>query len=79
MREIKFITTKDCSLCDEGLRKATLLFSNFFHINEIDVNTYDPNYIFRVPLVIYKEKILDEGDLSLRKLVMNFIWTSTIR
>ena len=79
MREIKFITTKDCSLCDEGLRKVTLLFSNFFHINEIDVKAYDSDYIFRVPLVIYKEKILDEGDISLRKLVMNFIWTSTIR
>ena len=79
MDEIKFITTNDCSLCEAGLQKVNLLFNNRFHINEIDVSDYNSDYIFRVPLVIYKEKILDEGDLNMRKLAMNFIWTSTIR
>ena len=79
MDEIKFITTNDCSLCDAGLQKVNLLFNNRFHINEIDVSDYNSDYIFRVPVVIYKDKILDEGNLSLIKLAMSLIWKLIIR
>ena len=79
MDEIKFITTNDCSLCDAGLQKVNLLFNNLFHINEIDVSDYNSDYIFRVPVVIYKDKILDEGNLSLIKLAMTLIWKLIIR
>tara|TARA_Y100001970_G_scaffold220981_1_gene271512 strand:+ start:82 stop:321 length:240 start_codon:yes stop_codon:yes gene_type:complete len=79
MDEIKFITTNDCSLCDAGLQKVNLLFNNLFHINEIDVSDYNSDYIFRVPVVIYKDKILDEGNLSLIKLAMSLIWKLIIR
>ena len=79
MDEIKFITTNDCSLCEAGLQKVNLLFNNLFHINEIDVSDYNSDYIFRVPVVIYKDKILDEGNLSLIKLAMSLIWKLIIR
>ena len=79
MDEIKFITTNDCSLCDAGLQKVNLLFNNLFHINEIDVSDYNSDYIFRVPVVIYKDKILDEGNLSFIKLAMSLIWKLIIR
>ena len=79
MDEIQFITTNDCSLCDAGLQKVNLLFNNLFHINEIDVSDYNSDYIFRVPVVIYKDKILDEGNLSLIKLAMSLIWKLIIR
>lgn len=71
MGEIKFITTENCSLCEAGFLKVNLLFSNFFTIERIEVKDFDPDYIFRVPLVIYKDKILDEGELSLMKLCIN--------
>ena len=79
MDEIKFITTNDCSLCEAGLQKVNLLFNNLFRINEIDVSDYNSDYIFRVPVVIYKDKILDEGNLSLIKLAMSLIWKLIIR
>ena len=79
MDEIKFITTNDCSLCEAGLQKVYLLFNNRFHINEFVVSDYNSDFIFRVPVVIYKDKILDEGSLSSRKLVMNLFWKLIIR
>jgi hypothetical protein len=73
MKEIKFITTEDCSLCDEGLLKVELLFRYYFDVKVINVNQYNKDYIFRVPVVIYKNKIIDEGELSYRKIIITLI------
>lgn len=73
MNEIKFITTNDCSLCESGLVKVERLFGSFFALAVIDVSQYNQDYIFRVPVVIYNNKILDEGELSSRKLIKNLI------
>ena len=73
MDEIKFITTNDCSLCEAGLQKVNLLFNNLFHINEIDVSDYNSDYIFRVPVVIYKDKILHQPNKTMIKLAITMI------
>jgi len=73
MKEIKFITTQDCSLCEKGLLKVERLFRYYFDVRVINVNQYNKDYIFRVPVVIYKNKILDEGELSYRKIFLTFI------
>ena len=73
MKEIKFITINDCTLCTKGLIKVQRLFKYFFVIEVIDVEQKKKDYIFRVPVVLYKNKVLDEGELSSIKLIINFI------
>ncbi len=73
MNEIKFITTDNCSLCENGLLKVERLFKHFFEIAVIDVDQYDKDYIFRVPVVIYNNNILGEGNLKSGKLILNLI------
>ena len=73
MKEIKFITTEDCLLCEKGLLKVERLFRYYFDVRVINVNQYNKDYIFRVPVVIYKNRILDEGELSYRKIILTLI------
>jgi len=73
MKVIKFITTHHCTLCTKGLIKVKRLFKYFFVIEVIDVEQENKEYIYRVPVVLYKNKILDEGELSSTKLIVNFI------
>ena len=73
MNEIKFITTDNCSLCENGLLIVERLFKHYFEIAVIDVDQYDKDYIFRVPVVIYNNKILGEGNLKSGKLILNLI------
>ena len=53
--------------------KVQRLFKYFFVIEVIDVEQENKEYIFRVPVVLYKNKVLDEGELSSIKLIVNFI------
>jgi len=77
MQEIKFITTNHCSLCSKGFSKVQRLFKFFFVIKVINAEQESKEYIFRVPVVLYKNKILDEGKLSSIKLILNFIKSLT--
>ena len=73
MQEIKFITTHNCILCSKGFIKVQRLFKFFFVIKVINAEQENKEYIFRVPVVLYRNKILDEGELSSIKLILNFI------
>lgn len=72
MYEVIFVTTKNCSICEESLKKLKK-FQFIFNLSSIDVkNGYD-EYIFRLPLVIYKGKILEEGHISIINLLKKII------
>ncbi len=73
MYEIIFVTTKNCSLCDESYRKLEK-FSFLFKILKKNVNNGYEEYIFRVPLIIYKGKILQEGQISLINLLKKLVF-----
>ena len=62
--KILFITTDSCSLCSLGRVKVENIFGSFIEIDTIDVLEYDQNLVFRVPIVVYKNNVLDEGKIS---------------
>ena len=64
MFDVIFVTTENCGLCSKALDKIKKLR---FLINTQVVNVENDyqEYLLRVPVVIYKGKILDEGQVSL--------------
>ena len=64
MFDIIFVTTDNCELCSKALdkiKKIRLLFNPQI----VNVENDYQEYLLRVPVVIYKGKILDEGQVSL--------------
>ena len=71
--KILFITTDSCSLCSLGRVKVENIFGSFIEIDTIDVLEYDQNLVFRVPIVVYKNNVLDEGKISSFRLIVRFV------
>ena len=71
--KILFITTDSCSLCSLGRVKVENIFGSFIEIDTIDVLEYDQNHVFRVPIVVYKNNVLDEGKISSFRLIVRFV------
>ena len=72
MKILNIIVTENCELCDKGSRKLNIL-RYFFKIQEVDVQNGYQEYLLRVPVVLYKDKILDEGIISKIKILRNYI------
>ncbi len=72
MKTLNIVVTENCELCDKGIRKLNI-FRYFFKIQEVDVQNGYQEYLLRVPVVLYKEKILDEGIISKIKILRNYI------
>ena len=72
MKTLNIIVTENCELCDKGIRKLNIL-KYFFKLQEVDVQNGYQQYLLRVPVVLYKDKVLDEGILSKTKILKNFI------
>ena len=45
----------------------------FFKIQEVDVENGYQEYLLRIPVVLYKDKVLDEGIISKIKILRNYI------
>ena len=71
--KIIFNTTDSCSLCSLGRVKVENIFGSFIEIDTIDVLEYDQNLVFRVPIVVYKNNVLDEGKISSFRLIVRFV------
>ena len=72
MKTLNIVVTENCELCDKGIRKLNIL-RYFFKIQEVDVQNGYQEYLLRVPVVLYKDKILDEGIISKIKILRNYI------
>ena len=72
MFDIIFVTTDNCELCSKALDKIKKI-RLLFNIQIVNVENDYQEYLLRVPVVIYKGRILDEGQISiitiLKKLV----------
>ena len=64
MFDIIFVTTDNCELCSKALDKIKKL-RLLFNLQIVNVENDYQEYLLRVPVVIYKGKILDEGQVSL--------------
>ena len=64
MFDIIFVTTDNCELCSKALDKIKKM-RLLFNLQIVNVENDYQEYLLRVPVVIYKGKILDEGQVSL--------------
>ena len=72
MKTLNIVVTENCELCDKGIRKLNIL-RYFFKIQEVDVQNGYQEYLLRVPVVLYKDKILDEEIINKIKILRNYI------
>lgn len=72
MFDIIFVTTDNCELCSKALDKIKKI-RLLINLQVVNVENDYQEYLLRVPVVIYKGRILDEGQISiitiLKKLV----------
>ena len=64
MFDIIFVTTDNCELCSKALDKIKKM-RLLFNLQIVNVENDYQEYLLRVPVVIYKGNILDEGQVSL--------------
>ena len=72
MPTLRIVITENCELCEKGLNKLGFL-NNFFTIKKVDVEEGYEEFLLRVPVVLYRKKVLDEGILSQYIILRNFI------
>ena len=72
MKTLNIVVTENCELCDKGIKKINLL-EYFFNIEEINVEDGYQEYLLRVPVVLYQDKVLDEGIIGKTKIIKNYI------
>ena len=64
MFDIIFVTTDNCEICSKALDKIKKI-RLLFNLQIVNVENDYQEYLLRVPVVIYKGRILDEGQVSL--------------
>ena len=72
MPTLRIVVTENCELCEKGFSKLGFL-NNFFTIKKVDVEEGYEEFLLRVPVVLYRKKVLDEGILSRNIILRNFI------
>ena len=74
MKTLNLIVTENCELCEKGLASISLL-ENFFKINTVNLEDGYQEYLLRVPVLLDGTKVLDEGILSKRTILKNYLFS----
>ena len=73
MFDIIFVTTDNCELCSKALDKIKKI-RLLINLQVVNVENDYQEYLLRVPVVIYKGRILDEGKISLIRILKKLIF-----
>ena len=73
MADLVFVTTEHCELCSKAERKINFL-RLFFSIKYVDVQSEYKEYLLRVPVLLNKDKVLEEGIFSRIIILKNLIF-----
>ena len=73
MFDIIFVTTDNCALCSKALDKIKKI-RLLINLQVVNVENDYQEYLLRVPVVIYKGRILDEGQISLIRILKKLIF-----
>ncbi len=68
MFDIIFVTTDNCELCSKALDKIKKI-RLLINLQVVNVENDYQEYLLRVPVVIYKGRVLDEGQISLIRIL----------
>ncbi len=74
MKTLNLVVTENCELCEKGLQTISLL-DNFFQINIVNVENGYQEYLLRVPVLLDGNKVLDEGILSKKTILKNYLFS----
>ena len=74
MKTLHLVVTENCELCEKGLASISLL-EKFFNINIVNLEDGYQEYLLRVPVLLDGTKVLDEGILSKRTIVKNYLFS----
>jgi len=74
MKTLHLVVTENCELCEKGLNTISLL-NKFFKINTVQVEDGFQEYLLRVPVLLNGSKVLDEGILSKRTILKNYLFS----
>lgn len=72
MRDLVFVTSRNCELCRKARLKVNFL-NTFYNIIEKDVEDGYQEYLLRIPVLLREKNILDEGIFSRIKVLKNLI------
>ena len=73
MFDIIFVTTDNCELCSKALNKIKKI-RLLINLKFVNVENDYQEFLLRVPVVLYKGEILDEGQISLMKILKKLIF-----
>ncbi len=74
MKTLNLVVTENCELCEKGVQTLSLL-DNFFQINIVNVENGYQEYLLRVPVLLDGNKVLDEGILSKKTILKNYLFS----
>jgi hypothetical protein len=74
MKTLNLVVTENCELCEKGLESISLL-EKFFNINIVNLEDGYQEYLLRVPVLLDGTKVLDEGILSKRTILKNYLFS----
>lgn len=74
MKTLHLVVTENCELCEKGLASISLL-EKFFNINTVNLEDGYQEYLLRVPVLLDGTKVLDEGILSKRTILKNYLFS----
>ncbi len=74
MKTLNLVVTENCELCEKGVQTLSLL-DNFFQINTVNVENGYQEYLLRVPVLLDGNKVLDEGILSKKTILKNYLFS----
>ena len=74
MKTLNLIVTENCELCEKGLASISLL-EKFFNLNTVNLEDGYQEYLLRVPVLLDGTKVLDEGILSKRTILKNYLFS----
>ncbi len=74
MKTLNLVVTENCELCEKGLASISPL-EKFFNINTVNLEDGYQEYLLRVPVLLDGTKVLDEGILSKRTILKNYLFS----
>lgn len=74
MKTLNLVVTENCELCEKGLASISLL-EKFFNINIVNLEDGYQEYLLRVPVLLDGTKVLDQGILSKRTILKNYLFS----
>ena len=74
MKTLNLVVTKNCELCEKGLKTIKSL-GLFLNVETVEVEDGYQEYLLRVPVLLDGDKILDEGILSKTTILKNLLFT----